>query len=275
MAIEVSFNDNAGWVLDKAGVFLSSKPVYHNVILTLLHSRVESFKPGRYWIATDGNAVVGVVFQSPLNLQALVTPMAPNIVRSVVHAISDKKIRLPGVGGDATTAAHFAGQWSERQKSAAVPIMGQRIYEVDRVEKPTGVKGHLRKAVLSDRERLINWVHRFYTDTTSVQENDAEDLVNRLLSAGHLWLWDNAGVVSMASGTVPMEGVSRVQLVYTPQEHRGKGYASACVASLSKRIRDEGYRCILYTDMGNPIANAIYRRIGYRAVVEGIRYRFD
>ena len=275
MAIDVSFSDNAGWVLDKAGVFLSSKPVHHNLILTLLHARVEHFIPGRYWVATDGNAVVGVAFQSPLNLRAIVTPMEPNVVRSVVDAISDAKVKLPGIGGDAATAAHFAGQWAERQKSAVVPFMGQRIYEVGKVEEPIGVKGHFRKAVPSDRERLIDWVRRFYADTTGVQESEAEYLVDRRISTGQLWLWDNAGVVSIVSRTVPVEGVVRVQLVYTPPEHRSQGYASACVASLSKQIRDEGYRCILYTDLGNPISNSIYRRIGYYVVAEGIHYRFE
>ena len=275
MAIEISFSDDAGWVLDKAKVFLNSKPVHHNVILTLLHARVESFKPGRYWVATDGNAVVGVVFQSPLNFQALVTPMEPNIVRSVVDAISDAKVRLPGVGGDAATAAHFAGQWAERQKSAVVPFMGQRIYEVDKVKVPTGVEGHLRKAVLDDRDRLIDWVRRFYTNTTSVRESEAEELVDARLRSGQLWLWDSAGPVSMAGLTPPVEGVVRVQLVYTPPENRSKGYASACVASLSKQVRDEGHRCILYTDLGNPISNSVYRRIGYNVVVEGIRYQFE
>ena len=38
---------------------------------------------------------------------------------------------------------------------------------------------------------------------------------------------------------------------------------------------DEGHRCILYTDLGNPISNSVYRRIGYRAVAEGIQYRFE
>ena len=275
MAIEVSFSDNAGWVLNKAKVFLRSKPVHNNVILTLLNARVEHFIPGRYWVATDGNAVVGVAFQSPLNLRAIVTPMEPNVVHSVVDAISDAKVKLPGVGGDATTAAHFAGQWAERQKSAVVPFMGQRIYEVDKVEEPTVVKGHFRKAVRGDRECLIDWVRRFYTDTTGVQESEAESLVDRRLSTGQLWLWDNARVVSMASRTVPVEGVARVQLVYTPPENRGNGYASACVASLSKQVRDEGHRCILYTDLGNPISNSVYRRIGYSVVAEGIHYRFE
>ena len=274
MAIEVSFSDNAGWVLEKAKVFLRSKPVHNNVILTLLHARVEHFIPGRYWVATDGNAVVGVAFQSPLNLRAIVTPMEPNIVHSVVDAISDAKVKLPGVGGDVTTAAHFAGQWAERQKSAVVPFMGQRIYEVDKVEEPTGVKGHVRKAVRGDRERLIDWVHHFWADTSAVQESNAESLVDRRLSAGQIWLWDSAGPVSVAGLTPPVEGVVRVQLVYTPPENRGKGYASACVASLSKQVRDEGHRCILYTDLGNPISNAVYRRIGYSVVTEGIQYRF-
>ena len=275
MTIEVSFSDKADWVLDKAKVFLSSKPVHNNVILTLLHARVERFTPGRYWVAADGNAVVGVVFQSPLNLRAIVTPMEPSIVRSVVDAISDAKVKLPGVGGDATTAAHFAGQWAERQKSAVVPFMGQRIYEVDKVKEPIGIKGHLRKAVSKDRKRLIDWVRRFYIDITGVQESGAEDIVDRRISAGQLWLWDNAGPASIAGLTPPMEGVVRVQLVYTPPENRGKGYASACVASLSKQVRDVEHRCILYTDLGNPISNSIYRRIGYHVVSEGIHYRFE
>ena len=55
MAIEVFYSDDAGWVLDKAKVFLRSKPVHHNLILTLLHARVAHYEPGRYWVATDGN----------------------------------------------------------------------------------------------------------------------------------------------------------------------------------------------------------------------------
>ena len=274
MAIEVCFSDNAGWVLNKAKVFLGSKPVHHNLILTLLHARAAHPKPGRYWVATDGNAVVGVVFQSPLNFRAVVTPMVPDVVPLVVDAISDTEVRLPGVVGDVATAAYFAGQWAERQKSAVVPFLGQRLYEVDKVEEPTAVRGRFRKAVPDDWELLIDWVRRFSADI-SEQESDSESLVDRRLPAGQLWLWDSNGPVSMAGRTAPVEGVARVQLVYTPPENRNSGYASACVASLSKHIRDEGHRCILYTDLGNPISNSVYRRIGYRAVAEGIQYRFE
>jgi predicted GNAT family acetyltransferase len=63
--------------------------------------------------------------------------------------------------------------------------------------------------------------------------------------------------------------------VYTPPERRGRGYASACVATLSAATLDAGLRCILYTDLGNATSNSIYRSIGYRAVAELVRYRFD
>ena len=54
-----------------------------------------------------------------------------------------------------------------------------------------------------------------------------------------------------------------------------RGYAAACVHGLSEHLAGAGYRCMLYTDLGNPISNSIYRRIGYRAIVEAIHYRFD
>jgi len=63
--------------------------------------------------------------------------------------------------------------------------------------------------------------------------------------------------------------------VYTPPGRRGRGYGSALVGSVSAAVRARGTRCILYADLGNPIANSVYRRLGYRAVAEGLRYRFD
>ena len=134
-------------------------------------------------VATEKNVVVGVVFQSPLSFRAIVTPMVPDVVPPVVDAISDAKVRLPGVVGDVTTAAYFAGQWAERQKSAAIPFLGQRLYEVDKVKEPTIVEGHFRRAVPDDRDCLVDWVRCFYTDI-GVKETEAEDIVDSRIPAG-------------------------------------------------------------------------------------------
>ena len=78
----------------------------------------------------------------------------------------------------------------------------------------------------------------------------------------------------MAALTEPLEGVVRVRAVFTPHEKRNRGNGTACVAAVSQRALASGNRPILYTDLGNPTSNSIYRRIGYRAVAELLRYQF-
>ena len=72
-----------------------------------------------------------------------------------------------------------------------------------------------------------------------------------------------------------MAGVARIAPVYTPPEHRGRGYASNAVAALRRRALERGVRsCMLYTDLANPTSNAIYQKIGYRPVCDSRNYRF-
>ena len=119
MELKVLFSEDPAFVIRRADKFLSSKPVLHNLILSILHSRVAQGDPGRYWIALHGEEAVGVVVQSPLEYPATLTPMEPLAVLAIVDAIAEAGVTLAGVNGDAATAASFAGQWSERCKSAA------------------------------------------------------------------------------------------------------------------------------------------------------------
>ena len=88
-------------------------------------------------------------------------------------------------------------------------------------------------------------------------------------------MWDDDGPAALAGIGAALAGMARVGPVYTPPERRGRGYASALVARLSATAVEAGHRCMLYTDLSNPVSNSIYRAIGYRAVGEALRYRFD
>lgn len=270
MSISVAFSDDPARVLREARAFLASEPVLHNVILTLLEARAAYPEPGRYWLATDDGAAAGVVFQSPLNFIATLTPMTPDVVAAMVDAIAEAGVALPGVSGEAGTAARFAGQWTERHKSAAVPYEGQRIYEVRDVLETPAAGGHLRRAKRDDRELVIAWLSGFQADTGGEQGGSNPDAV---VDRRSFWLWEDRGPASMAVSTPPVERVVRVGYVYTPPELRNRGYAGACVGALSKQVLEGGHRSILYTDLGNPVSNSIYRRLGYRAVAEVLRYR--
>jgi len=217
---------------------------------------------------------VGVALQSPLYFFASLTPTRAEAVAGLVEAIVEAGVNLPGVNGEAATAARFAGQWTERRGSAAFPVEGQRIYELARTPRATAAGGRMRKASLDDSDLVLAWTRSFFVDVG--QEASAlEPVVKRRLAAGHFWVWEDGGPASMAANSEPVEGVVRVQAVYTPPEKRKRGYARAVVSDLSRRMREAGQRCILYTDLGNPTSNSVYRRIGYRAVAEGLRYRFE
>jgi len=86
----------------------------------------------------------------------------------------------------------------------------------------------------------------------------------------------------VAGETVSMAGASgqtpsgiRINWVYTPNHLRGRGYASAIVATLSQKLLEEGRQfCFLYTDLANPTSNSIYQRIGYVPVCDSAQHTF-
>jgi ribosomal protein S18 acetylase RimI-like enzyme len=275
MEFRVLFSEDAGFIVRSAEEFLSSEPVLHNLILSILHARVASGDPGRYWIAFHGEKAVGVAVQSPLDFPATLTPMESRAVLAIVDAITEAGVTLSGVNGDAATAASFAGQWGERCKSAAIPFQGMRLFELLELGEVPRTEGRLRQAGPSDRGLMIQWTRAFQNEIGE-SANDTELRVDRGLAAGQLWVWDQNGeTTSMAVSREPVHGVVRLSGVYTPPEKRKNGYAAACVHALSKHLRAGGHRCVLYTDLANPTSNSIYRRIGYRAVAEALRYRFE
>ena len=275
MELKVKFSEDPAFVLSRAEVFLSSQPVLHNLVLSILHARVVHGDPGRYWMAIQRDDTVGVVVQSPLTFPATLTPMETSVATAMADAIAEAGVALPGINGEAATAAMFAGRWSERSKSAATPFQGNRLYELLEIGEVPEIEGKLRQAGPEERSLMILWTRAFQNEIGE-SANDTEILVDRGLASGQLWLWDLSGEpVSMAISREPVHGVVRLSGVYTPPEKRKHGYAAACVHALSKQLRDAGYRCILYTDLGNSTSNSIYRRIGYRAVAEALRYRFE
>jgi hypothetical protein len=67
----------------------------------------------------------------------------------------------------------------------------------------------------------------------------------------------------------------RINFVFTPREHRRKGYATACVSALSRVQLEQGRTfCWLYAEPSVAIEHNLFSRIGYRPVAEIEEYRF-
>ncbi|AHG92716.1 GCN5-related N-acetyltransferase (plasmid) [Gemmatirosa kalamazoonensis] len=150
--------------------------------------------------------------------------------------------------------------------------MRQGVYTAHAVVPPTDVPGRRRVATAADRDTLIAWSQAFHAE--ALGERPAADVVapgiDARVAAGAMHLWDVDGTpVAAAAAAGPTPNAIRVNFVYTPPDRRGRGYASALVASLTQRLLDEGRAFVfLHTDLANPVSNRVYERIGYRRAAE-------
>ncbi|MEN6369309.1 MAG: GNAT family N-acetyltransferase [Thermotogota bacterium] len=223
----------------------------------------------------DETAVVAAAVRTPpYNL------LLGNATRSgwepVAKHLADTGVHLPGVNAERDVALDFAEWWSTSCGVRHEVTMRQRLYRLTAVAFPVGVRGHARWAEASDAELLARWTKAFNAEAIpSSPPDDVTTLIARHLAARTLLVWDDGGPVSMAASTRSTPHGGSVSLVYTPPEKRGHGYASACVASLSREILESGKRfCTLFTNLDNPTSNHIYQRMGYLPLADCLEVRF-
>ena len=127
--------------------------------------------------------------------------------------------------------------------------------------------GRFTRAEASDDAVLVEWGLAFHDEARLADaREDVPPQVRRRREAGELYLWRDAAdhPACLAGGFLIPPGGARIAPVYTPPSLRGRGYAHALVAALSRDLQSRGARSVfLFTDAANPIANALYRRIGF------------
>lgn len=273
MSASVRFTTDAATAHAGARELLTARPVRNTLPLSLLEERVRHPEPGRYWIAENARGAIGFAMQSPLTNPALLTAMPGSAARVLARNAHAGGFALPGVTADVRTAASFAAEWAEATKLPATVTRAMRFYEARRVVRAGEPAGRFRQATYADRPLLTKWGRAFAVEGNAPDPN-IDVVIESRISNGNLWVWDDAGPVSMAAVSIPAAGVVRMMLVYTPVALRERGYARACVGALTQRILGDGLRCTLYADLANPTANGIYRRIGYRPVIEVLTFGF-
>ncbi len=250
----------------------------HNLLLGIayrLAASAEGYAQPIY-LATveDEYGVAGCAFRTPsykLGLTRMPEEALPLLVEDVARVYDT----LPAVLGPEPQVQRFAEGWSRKQGVPTRPGMRQRIYQLDRVTLPAPMPpGRLRAATPADADLTAQWIAGFNADT-HMHGPDPRAFAGERIAHGALYFWDDDGPASMAGWTARTPNGARVGYVYTPPARRGRGYASACVAALSRHLLGTGLAfCFLYTDLANPTSNRIYQRIGYRPVCDVMDYDF-
>ncbi|GGQ67234.1 GNAT family N-acetyltransferase [Couchioplanes azureus] len=260
--------------LAATGGFLRARPVQNTLPLTIAeHVRLHG--PRAYgpedavfgWHDGEDTAFVWTPPRPPV-----LSAMSPAAAAELAEALGGG---LPGVSGSVAAVEAFVAAYERRTGTTAKVCSRMRLYRLGTLVPPAPpASGSARVAGAGDRGLLVGWTTAFFREIGE-DEPAIEAFVDDRLSYGGVLLWEDGGIpVSMAALTRPESGMVRVQAVYTPREHRARGYAGAVTTAISRSARQAGATEVaLFTDLDNPTSNALYQRLGYepledRTVVE-------
>ena len=251
--------------------FLEQHEVENHLFLGVLASAPEGTRP--VLAEMDGKIAAACVFVERNAVAAGDTRFVPNLLEQWQGDV-------PGLVARTDLAEVWAAGWVARRGCQAKVAYDQRIYQLETVLEPRSVEGNLRPAGPRDVDQLTAWIEGFTREALAHEPVDQDAIragALRRSQSNLTYFWEvGRHPVAMAALARPTRNVIGVNLVYTPPELRGRGYASAVVAAVSREGLDRGHRlCALYTDLANETSNRIYKKLGYQPVCDSRQYLFQ
>ena len=268
----VAYDEPAGF-LAAAGKFLRTAEA-ENSMLYLPAERIavapQEDDAGCYWATVSvRGAVVAAAFHSPIG--GVLVTAGPDEACAMIAGDMAGRARAPNsVVGPLASCEAFARSWRECTGQAHMLRFHLRHFELTQPPPVFAASGRARLPADSELETLVDWNVAFVAEVELPEtvEQTRRRAHNRI-GNGQVRVWDDGAPVAYAGYGADASDTVRIAPVYTPPEFRGKGYASALVADLSRELFARGKRAIfLTTDVANPTSNSIYQRIGYRPVAD-------
>jgi GNAT superfamily N-acetyltransferase len=229
------------------------------------------------WWRPDGAAreIAGAFIHTP-PWPAALSAVPAGAAAALATGLAAAGREVPGVNGAPRAAAAFADAWQRSTGAGSEVHRHMRLYRLAGLAPPVpSPAGAARTASLGDRPLLLEWQDAFRAEVNDLV-NSGSAAVDDRLSYGGFQLWEVDRVaVSLAGASRVVADMVRVGPVYTPPGLRGRGYAGAVTAAVSRAALAAGAReVVLFTDLANPTSNALYQRIGYRPVSDRVVLSF-
>jgi predicted GNAT family acetyltransferase len=264
-----------------AGPFLMEDSERHTVLLSVL-ARLRRLGPAAFgaeapllgWWSPEGRVRAAVLQTPPYPM--LITPLPGASADELASALVARRAAPPGVSGAEVDAVAFARAWSALTAQGYEVRQRQRLHRLGTLVPPAPAPvGKARVATDADAAIANAW-HQAFAAETGQEVGSSERLIRDRLDTGQILLWQVASEpVSMAGVSEALAGVARVGPVYTPPGLRGSGYGGAVTAAISRLALERGANSVvLFTDLANPISNALYLKLGYLPVEDRVVLSF-
>ena len=271
--------------LARAGDFLRSRPGPHVMQLTWaerVRTRgADAFGTGTpvFGVLERAGEVLATLYRLPSRGLGL-SPLSPAQADSLAARLASLGHSLPSVSADHGTATAFAEAW-QRHTGAVPGLRGPRLrlYRLGTLTPPEPLPaGRARVLGEQDLEAVMFWCGEFAKAVGDAVSIDAGTWAGTRFADKRYTRWEtpDGTAVSVAGMNPLIGGQIQVDVVHTPAHLRGRGYAGAVTAEVSRAARAAGARdVVLFADLSNPTSNALYQRLGYRALTDWAVYDFS
>jgi predicted GNAT family acetyltransferase len=270
--VRFGFSQDVATLPAQLDAFLAAR-IERNVHASLLvHARagrLAGADPLFVWAHRDNGEIAIFAMRIP-PWPMLVSELDQEGAEALIELWLQRDPQPPGVNGTPEAARAVAAAWQRRSGGRVRCRMREAMHVLHEVvNPPRRAPGELRRATQADRDLLIAWERAFVKEAGLVAgaAEQAERTVEGRLSSGAQFVWHDRRPVSTLSLSPAIAGTVRIGPVYTPPQHRRRGYAGAAVARASLKALAQGARqCMLFTDLANPTSNKIYAAVGFRRV---------
>ncbi|MER5373956.1 GNAT family N-acetyltransferase [Streptomyces sp. NPDC002553] len=272
--------------LARAGGFLRSRPGRHVMQLTWaerLRARgAEAFgcTEAPVFGVLERAGEVEAAFHQLRPRAVAPTPLTPEQADGLADRLAALGHPLPAVSADHDTATAFAEAW-QRRTGATPALRATRLclYGLGTLTPPDPhPAGRARLLGDEDFEEVMYWCGEFAAAVGEDVTIDAGTWTGTRYADKRYMVWEtpDGDAVSVAGMNPLIGGQVQVDVVYTPAHLRGRGYAAAVTAEVSRAALAAGAReVVLFADLANPTSNAVYQRLGYRPLTEWSTYDFS
>ena len=283
--IEIISHNHASELISLSGAYLEQNESENNRVLGLAYKLTEAphyqdSEPRLLLSILEHGKAVGVAIMVPW-WQSILSKFGTQIQPAMAHLVRhlrEADVQIPKIHGPAPEAQVFADCWVEAIPGVSTEVaMRMRTFEARAVADLPLSQGKLRLACMEDLPLMAQW-HAAYLEETfgaTVNFDRAKSYAEQGIKDQDLYIWDYDGPISIARTDRPTKNGIAIHTVYTPPEHRNKGYATTSVLLLTKKLLAERYSfCCLHTDLANPTSNSIYTKIGYVPMGDALEFDF-
>ena len=282
-SLSVERFDSAAEFFSAAGAFLSEREAENNLLLgitsDLMRGASYGDAPPYLGAVRRGGEVTAAIVRTPPFGMAIADTGDDEAVDLLAEDAHRAFGSIPGAIGPIRPTERFVSKWETVTTQKRRVRANQRIYRCGEVTRARSPRGEMRPFREQDRQYALQWMKLFiYESAMPRRDSDSELMMGIDRRAadpdGGIFFWEADGeLVAMAGAGGRTPNGIRIGPVYTPPNHRRKGYGTALVADLTALMLGRGRTfCFLFTDLANPTSNSIYSQIGYVPVIDCTMY---